>query len=725
MKKLIGVGSFAGLLVVPILALLLVSQLLFGVAHLTLLSPEPSDEALEDIPAHLLNVYLDAGQHCGTIPWNVLAGVAKDEHDHGRNSEFTFTPPVPDYRHGLPDGVDESSFGYFADDGLTAPEEYRAIVTGLAEFLCGEVPDVPLPAAGADLTVTVPANAIVHEVATIDDWDTALTVVQPGEVIRLTASIASPLTYRGPDGTPDAPIWITAEPGVWIDPGTITRGSVGLRVVEAAHVHVVGLRVRNTHFGIWIQGSTGTPASPLVVANNTVTDVGQSGLIVSDNTTATVPSSYVQVIGNTIARTGRLDPQYGEGIYLGSGTPGWVDHTHHVEVLGNDISATTGDGIDIKPGTRDLLVEGNLIHDNATQNGGAITAHWAGSPNPDPTVDGNLVIRGNAIWNHNLAGDPAASDAAVWIGHGGVTLDNNAIWSLREADTAMGIRLQARAPFGPHPVTITNNIFWTTTSVHAFGDHTPKQLIVNGNKGPTGAAGVEETIPTTPGMPGFGEPSTADTGAGPGSAFGFNPQHSTSGYATAEAADLLPAALAAYNDNDEWVEAVLGKARTYAHLPAVGDPGFPGGLDPAGCPTGPVPRSETVEVAGYWVHSCIADNIAALLTHAVAEGIDLSGGWAWRDHQRQHELRRINGCPDGWVHATPEPPASPSTSCRVPTAPPGASMHERGLAIDFRCAGRPLSSRAQSCFRWLQANAARYGLINYPAEPWHWSTNGR
>ena len=577
MKLLVAVAAFGVLLFTPIIALVLVAQLLFGVAHLTLLSPEPSDEALDDIPPHLLNVYLDAGQECGTIPWNVLAAVGKVEHDHGRIGEFTFTPPVPGNRDTLPHDPtqDDGPFEYYADDGVVAPEEYRAIVDQLAGFLCAAVPDVPLPIAGADQVVTVPTNAVTHEVTTAEDWDAALAVVQPGEVIRLTANISSPLTYRGPSGTPDTPIWITADPGVWIDPGSIARGSVGVRVIEAAHVNVVGVRVRHTHFGIWIQGSTGTPGSPLVVANNTIEDVGQAGLIVSDNTTRTVPSSFVQVIGNTITRTGRLDPQYGEGIYIGSGTPGWVDHTNNIEVLGNDISETTGDGIDIKPGTTDLLIEGNSIHDNATRDGGAITAHWAGSPNPDPSVNGNLVIRGNAIWNHNLAANPEASDAAVWIGHGGVTFDHNVIWSLRDTDTAMGVRVQARAPFGPHPVTITNNLFWTTTGVNPFGDHTPAQLIVAGNKGPAGATGIEEALPTRPGIPAFGEPSRADTGGGPGSAFGFDPHYSGGGYAQAEATGLLPTALAAYNDDGEWVDAVLEQADAYAFLPAVGDPGIP------------------------------------------------------------------------------------------------------------------------------------------------------
>jgi LAS superfamily LD-carboxypeptidase LdcB len=47
-------------------------------------------------------------------------------------------------------------------------------------------------------------------------------------------------------------------------------------------------------------------------------------------------------------------------------------------------------------------------------------------------------------------------------------------------------------------------------------------------------------------------------------------------------------------------------------------------------------------------------------------------------------------------------------------------MHERGLAVDFASC----STRSNPCYRWLAANAARYGLFNLPSEPWHWSTNG-
>jgi LAS superfamily LD-carboxypeptidase LdcB len=67
----------------------------------------------------------------------------------------------------------------------------------------------------------------------------------------------------------------------------------------------------------------------------------------------------------------------------------------------------------------------------------------------------------------------------------------------------------------------------------------------------------------------------------------------------------------------------------------------------------------------------------------------------------------------------------PSSECSPPTARPGRSLHERGLAVDFNCRGELVDSRADPCFRWLDANAARFGLYNLPSEPWHWSVTGQ
>jgi LAS superfamily LD-carboxypeptidase LdcB len=63
-------------------------------------------------------------------------------------------------------------------------------------------------------------------------------------------------------------------------------------------------------------------------------------------------------------------------------------------------------------------------------------------------------------------------------------------------------------------------------------------------------------------------------------------------------------------------------------------------------------------------------------------------------------------------------------ACSPPTAIPGRSKHEQGLAIDFSHNGRAIQTRSSPAFQWLAANAGSYGFRNLPSEPWHWSTDG-
>jgi peptidoglycan hydrolase CwlO-like protein len=135
-------------------------------------------------------------------------------------------------------------------------------------------------------------------------------------------------------------------------------------------------------------------------------------------------------------------------------------------------------------------------------------------------------------------------------------------------------------------------------------------------------------------------------------------------------------------------------------------------------PVSPPPvtgSGEIVNAGGIPVHRSIAGNVAALLGAAAADGVPLSGS-GYRDSARQIELRRQH-CGSS-AYAIYQASAS---SCSPPTARPGSSMHERGLAIDFR----NCNSRGSACYRWLAANASRFGLFNLPSEPWHWSTTGQ
>jgi LAS superfamily LD-carboxypeptidase LdcB len=131
-----------------------------------------------------------------------------------------------------------------------------------------------------------------------------------------------------------------------------------------------------------------------------------------------------------------------------------------------------------------------------------------------------------------------------------------------------------------------------------------------------------------------------------------------------------------------------------------------------------IDASGTSVAGGFRVNSSIAGNVERMVSAAASDGYNL-GGSGWRDSSTQVALRRNNcGGSDYAVYSMP------ASSCRPPTARPGASMHERGLAIDFTCAGSLIQSRSNPCYRWLAGNASSYGFYNLPSEPWHWSVNG-
>ncbi|WP_430784202.1 D-alanyl-D-alanine carboxypeptidase family protein [Actinoplanes sp. G11-F43] len=124
--------------------------------------------------------------------------------------------------------------------------------------------------------------------------------------------------------------------------------------------------------------------------------------------------------------------------------------------------------------------------------------------------------------------------------------------------------------------------------------------------------------------------------------------------------------------------------------------------------------ADTTSVYGVTVHRTVAFAFKRMVDDAAAAGVVISGG-GFRTKERQIELRKINGCPDVWT--------APASSCRVPTAIPGRSLHEIGLAVDISSGGKTISRKTKA-FTWLQANAAKYGYVNLPSEAWHWSITG-
>ncbi len=129
---------------------------------------------------------------------------------------------------------------------------------------------------------------------------------------------------------------------------------------------------------------------------------------------------------------------------------------------------------------------------------------------------------------------------------------------------------------------------------------------------------------------------------------------------------------------------------------------------------------DIVRVRGFQVHKSIAEDVRKMFDDAKKDGVHLAGG-GYRTSASQIALRRKNCAAIKGQPTRYDIYERPSSQCKPPTAPPGRSNHEKGLAIDFDFG----KDRSSPGFKWLSANAHRYGLENFKKEAWHWSVDGR
>jgi hypothetical protein len=245
-------------------------------------------------------------------------------------------------------------------------------------------------------------------------------------------------------------------------------------------------------------------------------------------------------------------------------------------------------------------------------------------------------------------------------------------------------------------------------TVNVAGARGPMQFL-----GSTWRLGEDRFAPDVAGPPvarGEEQQGYATDGDGDGVADPWEPSDAIHAAARLLRANGAPAnydtAIWAYNHSDAYRSQVLTWAQSYRVTAAQGAAPAPG------IPQGPVTLAT---VRGITVHSAIAPQVEAMLAAAQADGLTLTGG-GYRTNASQIALRRAHcGTSDYAIYEMP------AGQCSPPTARPGTSMHEQGLAIDFN----NCSTRSTRCFQWLAANAARFGFRNLPSEPWHWSIDGR
>ena len=290
------------------------------------------------------------------------------------------------------------------------------------------------------------------------DVQAAIDNAAPSTRIVLAPGFYGPITVRNPNG-----LSITGSPdGVaTLASGALDRGA-GIIVEGGSDITISGLSFTDALWAIQVWEST-----DVLITGNTITRVGQEGIHVGRD------SSNVTISNNTISHTGQrpgVDEEqglpfrtFGEGIYIGTGRPAGVDMTNNVRIVGNEIHHTSAEAIDIKPGTHDITVERNIIHDISTQTSGAVVVHIGDLP----SNNGNISIRRNLIWN--VTRTSQFTDANAISVSGPAHVQANIIWDTQHRGVLVS------DVYGPQrDVTVRRNmVFDTALDDVEVWDHSP------------------------------------------------------------------------------------------------------------------------------------------------------------------------------------------------------------------------------------------------------------
>jgi len=211
--------------------------------------------------------------------------------------------------------------------------------------------DVP---AGLPDTAPVSCPAATVSVQTADQLTEALAGASAGTVIALADGRYDGNFTASATGTAAAPIFVCGSRDAVLDAGGPKEGYV-LHLGGAAYWRFVGFTVSNGQKGVMADGATFS-----VIQDLHVTGTGDEAIHLRQFSTDNA------VIGNDIDTTGLRRDKFGEGVYVGTAQSNWCkisncepDRSDRNVVVGNHISGTGSESVDLKEGTTGGLVQDN------------------------------------------------------------------------------------------------------------------------------------------------------------------------------------------------------------------------------------------------------------------------------------------------------------------------------------------------------------------------------
>ncbi|MDY0911240.1 fibronectin type III domain-containing protein [Rathayibacter festucae] len=276
----------------------------------------------------------------------------------------------------------------YYDAGLTPSGRFKYKVIAV-DTSGNESPGTPTASLTAPAMPVIESPALADcpaatvTVSTSAQLKAALSAAKPGTAIRLAAGVYTDSFTVSKSGTAAAPVWICGGRDAVLDAGS-TSEARALLVSSVSHVKLVGFTVRNSTKGVMVVGSDHVVVSHLKIQN-----IGDEGIHLRSTTTDSVVS------GNTIDRTGRVRPLFGEGIYVGTAEENRCtysdclpDASNRNIIAGNTITNTTSEAIEAKAGTFD-----GWIVDNSVDSSGMGADHLS----PLVILGNSWVVTGNTV----------------------------------------------------------------------------------------------------------------------------------------------------------------------------------------------------------------------------------------------------------------------------------------------------------------------------------------
>ena len=240
------------------------------------------------------------------------------------------------------------------------------------------------------LLLAPPGFGAVLRVADGEDLGARVAAAKGGDTVLVGAGTYGGFAIQNRVFTEGAPLVIKAEPGA----APLVRGSQWylLPISNSSFIVLDGLVLEGGGQPLYL-----TDVDHLILANLEVRQCGQEAIHIRGS------SRYVDVVNCHIHHTGSAQPQWAEGIYVGSGSQPYMNN-EHIWIEGCDIHHTgNSEGINVKPRSFHVTIRNNRVHEiqpgTASQYNQAAISLEAADLDFQPGRERDIWIEGNEVYN--------------------------------------------------------------------------------------------------------------------------------------------------------------------------------------------------------------------------------------------------------------------------------------------------------------------------------------